>query len=69
VQARGTGCDGGALVLDVVVSRTPATDPDVLPRTGSDNSVELGQIGLALVAAGGVALFAARRRQLAKTNA
>jgi LPXTG-motif cell wall-anchored protein len=67
VQARGTGCDGGALVLDVTIARTP-TAPGALPRTGTDSSMALGQLGAVLLAAGGVTVFVTRRRQLAKAE-
>lgn len=70
VTASGTGCDGEALVLGVQITRVAGvgagagTGNRPLARTGDDTSLELGRIGIALVAAGGLTVYALRRRQL-----
>lgn len=67
ITASGTGCDGGAQVLDVHLTREPgaptATGGADLPRTGDDSSLPLSRLGMALVAAGGAVAYVARRRQ------
>jgi LPXTG-motif cell wall-anchored protein len=66
----GTGCDGEALVLGVVIERVaPAAAGVPLPRTGDDSSIDLGRVGLFLLAAGGATVYAVRRRQTANSAA
>ena len=63
-------CGGEATVLFVNVNRGQATAPGrqaaagagSLPRTGTDSSVPLARLGVILVASGGVALYAAKKR-------
>lgn len=53
------------LTLTVATGTTPTPTPapaTPLPRTGSDSTMRLTGMGLALVAAGGLALVTARRR-------
>lgn len=50
-------------VLTVVAS--PTTRASTLPQTGSDSSMSLARVGLALMAAGGLVLLAVRRRHVA----
>ena len=69
VSVTGTDCVRGVQFTQTAVL-TPvqaggATGGAPLPRTGDDTSLNLGRIGLFLVAAGGVTVFMARRRQLA----
>lgn len=73
VSVTGTDCVRGvqftqSLVLTPVQAGT-GTAGAPLPRTGDDTTLDLGRIGLFLVAAGGVAVFAARRRQPAHAGA
>jgi hypothetical protein len=73
VSVTGTDCVRGVQFTQTAVL-TPvqaggATAGAPLPRTGDDTSLDLGRIGLFLVAAGGVTVFMARRRQLAHAGA
>ena len=59
-------CGGDTTVLSVNVNRGQATAPGrqagALPQTGTDSSVPLARLGVILVASGGVALYAAKKR-------
>ena len=61
-------CGGDTTVLSVNVNRGQATAgaapgrSGALPRTGTDSSLPLARFGIVLVAAGGVALYAAKKR-------
>ncbi|MFP5322545.1 MAG: LPXTG cell wall anchor domain-containing protein [Acidimicrobiia bacterium] len=45
-----------------VAAPAPAAGAGALPRTGADDSVPLARLGVILVAAGGVALYGAKKR-------
>ncbi|CAN5528248.1 hypothetical protein BH20ACT2_BH20ACT2_15350 [soil metagenome] len=75
VTASGLGADGSPLVQSVnltVVGPDGAaggqgTGRRPLPRTGTDASIGLGQLGAGLLAAGGIAVLAARKRRVHTT--
>lgn len=74
VTASGVGPDGAPLVLGVTISRSAApalagVADAPLARTGSDSSIELTRVGIGLLAAGSIAVYAVRRRQHATTGA
>jgi hypothetical protein len=60
-------CGGETTVLAVNVNRGQATAPGrsaagALPTTGTDSSIPLARLGVILVASGGVAMYAAKKR-------
>ncbi len=60
-------CGDSVTVLGVNVNRGQATAPGrqmagTLPTTGADDAVPLARLGVILVAAGGVALYGAKKR-------
>ena len=73
VTVTGPSCVNGVEFTQVAVlgaSQVPAAaGGTALPRTGSDSSIPLAQIGLGLVAAGGAVVYGVRRRQLAGASA
>jgi LPXTG-motif cell wall-anchored protein len=63
-------CGDDTVVLGVNISRgqgagagTGNQGAGALPTTGSDNSIPLARLGVILVASGGVALYAGKKRQ------
>lgn len=66
VTASGTGCDGSPLALDITLTRvTTAGGGGDLPRTGTDSTVSLAQLGVGVAAVGVLLVLVTRKRRAA----
>ena len=63
------GCEGGEVLgTTITVAAAPAAEPGAIPRTGSSTTEPLVRTGAVLIAAGGVLLYAVRRRREAAAS-
>lgn len=70
IVARGTGADGQPLVQRVRIMVEGATTGGAnLPKTGSDSSLPMAQIGAGAVAVGGLLVLVARKRRSSASSA
>lgn len=58
----GTGTGTVTIVRGTMLLRDAGTAGTALPRTGDDTSIPLARMGVVLLAAGGLAVYAARKR-------